>query len=181
MVRQVCPWSGHGFRLFHGPHSECGVSRHLWSLQRDSALHHKSRHIHSHRLPIHYRRLLDGLVGGQHDHNDQVCVCMDSHALSNGARIHAHFLQEFVGNIGILYIALKIPRCITIVACVYVCLMALRLLFDYENVFVCDIERKQPASTGGHHTYHLHLIGCKVIDIMIGHGLHGASRHHHGT
>ena len=46
-----------------------------------------------------------------------------------------------------VYIALKIPRHIIIVLCVYVCLVALRLLFDCENVSVCDIERKQSAST----------------------------------
>ena len=36
---------------------------------------------------------------------------------------------------------------IIILVNVYACLVVLRLLLDYENVFVCYIERQQPAST----------------------------------
>ena len=57
-----------------------------------------------------------------------------------------------------VYIALEIPRHIIIVLCVYVCLVALRLLFDYENEFVCDIER----DTGRRHAHRFHLFGYKV-------------------
>ena len=74
---------------------------------------------------------------------------MSFHALSHCARIHAHSLQEFNGNFackltlnplvnGKLCILFLFESLITIMVNVYVSLLAMRLLFGDENVFVCD-------------------------------------------
>ena len=48
-----------------------------------------------------------------------------------------------------VFILFLFQSMIIIVIDVYVSLVALRLLFDCENVFVCDIEGQHPASTHG--------------------------------